>query len=247
MNLRTTLALSTTSLLLALAPSVASAQTTVPGNDPQRVSAGASAQTQVRVGDGTPSGALPPPRSENDAQPPVAAPVLPAGGLVQQAGVGGTTAYGRPGVLELGGSVGFTIAGDLTQVSISPTIGWFFTDNLELSAILSFNYANTSTNGVSTSASSFNLLAEPSYHLPLTRTLFAFAGVGMGLAYADGPGAGFALAPRLGMNVMVGRSGVFTPALQFVYSTSDVIQTPQGTLIAGNTSFGFNAGYTVMW
>ena len=36
MNLRTTLALSTTSFLLALAPSIASAQTTLPGNDPQR-------------------------------------------------------------------------------------------------------------------------------------------------------------------------------------------------------------------
>jgi len=204
-----------------------------------------SGQAQVSVGmNGAPIAA---PRSDNDPQPMVSGPALPRGGLIRQAGVGGTTGYARAGVLELGGSLSVNIAGGLRQFTIAPSIGWFFTDNIEISAILNVNYASTITSGVRTSGSSFSILAEPSYHLPLSRTLFAFLGVGMGVAYADGPGAGFALAPRLGMNLMVGRSGVFTPALQFLYSTSDVIQTSQGTLIAGNTSFGFNAGYTVMW
>ncbi|MBK8691320.1 MAG: hypothetical protein IPN17_03180 [Deltaproteobacteria bacterium] len=193
--------------------SVAAAQTG--GN----MSTGAAVSGSVQVGAGTPPAALPPSRSDNDPAPRVAAPVVPAGGIVSQAGIGGSTAYGRPGVVELGGSIGLTLAGDLSS---------------------------TSTNGVSTSASSLNVLVEPSYHLPLTQSLFAFLGVGVGLGYADGPGAGFALAPRLGMNIMVGRSGILTPALQFVYSTSQVINTPQGTLIGGNTSFGLNVGYTVM-
>ncbi len=212
-------------------------------NDPNRNDPG----QRTVVGEGTPSQALPPPRSDNDPLPPVAAPTVPESGYIRQAGVGGTTGYARAGVVELGGSLGINLGGNLRQVTVAPSIGWFFADNLQLSAIVAVNYASTVTNSVRTSSSSFSVLAEPSYHLPLSRSLFAFAGVGVGVAYAEGPGAGFALAPRLGVNVLVGRSGIFTPALQFLYSTSDVIQTPQGTLIAGSTSFGLNAGYTVMW
>jgi hypothetical protein len=58
---------------------------------------------------------------------------------------------------------------------------------------------------------------------------------------------GFAVAPRLGLNMMVGRSGIFTPAFNFNYSTTDAVQTNQGTLLAVNVSYGLNAGYTVMW
>jgi len=203
-------------------------------------------QRTMQVGNGTTPAALPPSRSDNDPAPQVAAPLASAGGVISQAGIGGSTAYGRPGVVELGGSIGLTLAGDLTQFNISPTVGWFFTDNLQLSGIVGFNYINSTTNNVSSSSSSLNVLVEPSYHLPITRSLFAFLGVGVGLAYSDGPGAGFALAPRLGLNIMVGRSGILSPALQFVYSTTDVIRTPQGTLIGGSTSFGMNIGYTVM-
>ena len=214
------------------------------------MSTGAQVSGNVQVGAGTPPSALPPSRSDNDPAPQVAAPMVPSGGIVNQAGIGGSTAYGRPGVVELGGSIGLTLAGDLTQFNISPTVGWFFTDNLQLSGIIGFNYSSTSTTvgstTVSTSASSLNVLVEPSYHLPINRSLFAFLGIGVGLGYADGPGAGFAVAPRLGMNIMVGRSGILSPALQFVYSTSEVLRTPQGTFIGGNTSFGLNVGYTVM-
>ena len=214
------------------------------------MSTGAQGSGNVQGGTGTPPSALPPSRSDNDPAPQVAAPMVPAGGIVNQAGIGGSTAYGRPGVVELGGSIGLTLAGDLTQFNISPTVGWFFTDNLQLSGIIGFNYSSTSTTvgstTVSTSASSLNVLVEPSYHLPINRSLFAFLGIGVGLGYADGPGAGFALAPRLGMNIMVGRSGILSPALQFVYSTSEVLRTPPGTFSGGNTSFGLNIGYTVM-
>jgi hypothetical protein len=203
-------------------------------------------QRTVQVGNGTTPGALPPSRSDNDPAPPVAAPLASAGGVVSQAGIGGSTAYGRPGVVELGGNVGLTIAGDLTQFNISPTVGWFFTDNLQISGIVGFNYIHTSIAGVSTSATALNILVEPSYHLPLNNSLFAFLGVGVGLGYANGSGAGFALAPRLGMNIMVGRSGILSPALQFVYSTTEVLRTPQGTFIGGSTAFGLNIGYTVM-
>ncbi len=209
------------------------------------VSVGAQAEGSVQVvGGGTTAAALPPSRSDNDPAPQVAAANVPATGMVSQAGIGGSTAYGRPGVVELGGSVGLTLAGDLTQFNISPTVGWFFANNLQISGIIGFNYVDSG--GPAGGASSLNVLVEPSYHLPFNRSLFAFLGLGLGLGYADGPGAGFAIAPRLGMNIMVGRSGILSPALQFVYSTSQVITTPQGTFIGGNTSFGLQVGYTVM-
>lgn len=197
----------------------------------------------VQLGEGSAPQNLPPPRSDNDPQPQVSAPVLPAGGVVEQAGVGGTTAYGRAGVLELGGNVGFNVASGQTSINIAPTIGWFFADNLQLSGIVNYRYANVG----GASAHSLQVLAEPSVHLPFSRTLFGFAGLGMGVSYADGPGAGFALAPRIGLNIAVGRSGILTPALNFAYSTNDVVQTSAGSLLAVSTSFGANIGYTVMW
>ncbi len=230
------LLLSVSALALSIAPTIASAQTR---NDTQ-TDTGAR---NVVVGEGTPSQSLPPPRSDHDAQPPVAAPVLPAGGVVEQAGVGGTTAYARAGVLELGGNLGFNVGSNITTLSISPTLGWFFADNIELTGIFSYRYANV--DGASTHT--LQLLAEPSVHLPFSRTVFGFAGVGLGLSYAEGPGAGFALAPRLGVNIAVGRSGILTPAIQLQYSTNDVVQTQNGSLLAVSTSFGANVGYTVMW
>lgn len=206
-----------------------------------------SAQATGTIGVGTPSEALPASRSDHDPQPQVAAPAIPTGGIVAQAGVGGVVGYGRSGVLELGGSAGFSVAGDLMQLRIAPSIGWFFMNNVEISGIVSLNYARTSSNGITAHATSLNVLVEPSIHFPLSRTFFLFAGLGLGLAYADGPGAGFALAPRLGINLLVGRSGVFTPAATFVYSTSGAVETSQGTLLTASTSFGLNLGYTVMW
>ncbi len=210
------------------------------------VSTAAYAQNNT-IGNGTPSQSLPPSRSDNDPRPQVASPTLPPEGVVQQAGVGGTTGYGRAGVLEVGGSAGLTFAGDLLALRIAPTIGWFFMNNVELSGIVSLNYARTSSGNTTTHATSLNIFVEPSLHIPLNRMFFLFGGLGVGLAYADGPGAGFALAPRLGVNVMVGRSGVFTPAVTFVYSTSGAVETAQGTLLTASTSLGINLGYTVMW
>lgn len=208
--------------------------------------AGASGEVrgEVTMGAGQPPSSLPPPQSENDPTPPPAAPSLPRGGLTEQAGVGGTQAYGRPGVLELGGSAGFTKASNFTSINFSPTIGWFFVDNLEISAIVRMSYIDT---GDGPSSTYITLLAEPSYHLPVSDRVFVFAGIGAGLGYAKGPGAGFAIAPRLGVNAMVGRSGILTPAFNFVYSTSDATTTSEGTLLAVSTSYGVNIGYTVMW
>lgn len=195
------------------------------------------------MGNGTPSQALPPSRSDNDPRPPVAAPQGPAAGVVAQAGVGGSTAYGRAGVLELGGSAYYTSATDFTQLSINPTIGWFFMDNVQLSAILGLSHL--STQNVSTTF--VNFLVEPSLHIPFNDAVFGFVGAGVGPSWIDGPGLGLAFAPRIGMNVAVGRSGILTPSAYLEYSTHDSIPTPNGTLLAVSTTYGVGIGYTVMW
>jgi hypothetical protein len=204
---------------------------------------------RVQLGEGQPSGSLPPPRSDNDPRPPVAAPTVPQTGVTKQAGVGGTQAYGRPGVLELGGSAGFGAASNYTRLELSPSIGLFIVDNVELSLLTAFNHVNIGDTDTTNDASVTELraLIEPSFHLPFSQTTFGFLGLGAGVSYVTEGDVGFALQPRLGANFLIGRSGILTPALTVAYSTVEALQTPQGTLLGVQTSYGLNVGYTVMW
>src|SRR5688572_17635732 len=66
---------------------------------------------RVRVGEGTPRGSVPPVQNvEEPPPPPAPAVTLPESGVIKQAGIGSPIAYGRVGVLELGGSAGFSAA-----------------------------------------------------------------------------------------------------------------------------------------
>jgi hypothetical protein len=204
---------------------------------------------RVPLGEGTPSEALPPPRSDHDPRPPVPAPTVPRTGVTEQAGVGGTQAYARSGVLELGGSGGFGAASNYTRFELSPSIGLFLVDNLELSLLTGFNYfsVGATDDAGKTSATELKALIEPSFHLPFSEVAFGFVGLGAGVNYITGHDAGFALQPRLGANFLIGRSGVLTPALNVAYSTVEAIRTEVGTVLAVRTSYGMNIGYTVMW
>lgn len=188
---------------------------------------------------------LPKSQSDDDVAPPVASPGMPSGGVVSQAGVGGVVGYGRAGVLELGGSAGFAFASDYRNINISPTIGWFLADNFEISAIASV--ANIKQ-GDASSSTLWSALLEPSYHLPFNRSVFGFLGLGAGAAHVSGLGTGFAIAPRIGANLMVGRSGVLTPSLSYQYTT---ISTDMGdsdvTVVALTGALLLNVGYTAMW
>jgi hypothetical protein len=206
-------------------------------------------QPRTTVGEGTPTEALPPPRSDNDPQPQVAAPTIPQTGVTRQAGVGGSQAYGRAGVLELGGSAGFAAASNYNRFEVSPSIGLFVMDNVELSLLTAFNYFSVGdvdgTGG--TDATEFKALIEPSFHIPFSQVAFGFVGLGAGVAYLTGSDAGFALQPRIGANFLIGRSGILTPSFNVAYSTVEALRTPAGTLLAVQTSYGLNIGYTIMW
>lgn len=193
-------------------------------------------------------GDLPEAKSDNDAQPEVATPGVPSGGIVKQAGVGGQTGYGRAGVLELGGSASFRAGDGFTQAAVAPSIGWFIADNFQLSGMFDLGYVETDGDSVMLTS----LLVEPSYHIPFNRSVFGFLGIGLGGAHVEDLGLGFATAPRIGMNVLVGRSGILTPSLSWQYTTHDTETMATGenettTTLAVSSAARFNIGYTVMW
>ena len=237
---------------IILMAGVASADDQTPVVD----SAPVTPPTNTDAGTGTPGKVAPPtqpgeslpdPQSDHDTQPAVASPGVPSGGFVSQAGVGGVIGYGRAGVLELGGSAGFTFASDYRNLNIAPSIGWFVADNMELSAILSIS--NIKAGG--SSSTLWSALIEPSYHIPFNRSMFAFAGMGLGASHVSSLGTGFAIAPRVGMNFMVGRSGILTPSISYQYTTIDTgmagTNTGDVTVVALTSALQVNMGYTAMW
>ena len=240
--MRTLFTTSFTSLLLIAAAGVSAADDAPvpPPEDP-----GTTGSTPGATAAPTETNELPASKSDNDVQPEVAAPALPGGGIVSQAGVGGVVGYGRAGVLELGGSAGFAFASDYRNINFSPTVGWFLADNFEISAILSIS--NIKTGDVSSTL--WSALLEPSYHIPFNRTMFGFVGLGVGASHVSGLGTGFAVAPRLGANFMVGRSGVLTPSLSYEYTTisTDMEGEEDVTVIALTSALRLNIGYTAMW
>jgi hypothetical protein len=194
----------------------------------------------------TPPAELPKPVSTHDPAPPVASPsaTLPPGGVIEQAGVGGPVGYGRPGVLELGGSFGLTVASGIRDMTLSPSIGWFLADNFELSGIASV--ANVKAGDQD--ATVWSALVEPSYHIPFNRTAFGFLGMGIGAAYEQKLGTGLAIAPRIGGNFLIGRSGILTPALSYEYITHNAMDSQSDvTLVAMTSALRINVGYTAMW
>ena len=179
-------------------------------------------------------------------RPPMVEPHKENPGITEQAGIGSTQAYARAGVLELGGSAGFTLAEDLKEVSFSPSFGWFIVDNLQLSAIVNWTYVKAGDAG---GAHVLSLIAEPSFHYPWSYTQFLFAGLGVGLQFMSEPKSesGVAIAPRVGVKCLVGRSGMISLALSPVFTFNDTIQTSRGTVLAVEDLWSLNAGYSVLW
>lgn len=212
-----------------------------------------------------PANTLPPAVSTNDPRPPVPSPIVGHKlHLVHQAGIGGPTSYARGGVLEFGGSLSFMNGNRFTDLSVSPQVGFFLTNNFELSVLATVSYnrnpvALTAEKGggnVMNHSTSVVALVEPSIHLPIADHLFVFGGLGVGVAYHKHAQeeVGFALAPRVGFDIMVGRSGVLTPAFNLNWSTNNaspkelqVANTTDARLVAVRTLLGASIGYKVMF
>jgi len=151
--------------------------------------------------------------------------------IVTGAGAGSDVAYASQFVVELGGTMSFTRRNDITMVRLAQVIGWFVIDNLEISLLPDLLVINLE--GETEVAAGFAL--EPSYHISLGDQVLLFAGLGLGLHWGGDPGFEFVVRPRIGADLLIGRSGLLKPALFM-----DV-----GTAI-GVSAGGLEIGYTIM-
>jgi hypothetical protein len=139
--------------------------------------------------------------------------------------------YGNPGSLEASAWAGIAAATGSVQGEAGGTFGWFFLRGLEVSAIAALAYVHPQGSELVAS-----LLAEPSVHMLFGESLMGFAGLGGG-ATLSSMGFGFAVAPRLGVNVLfgqAGRTGVLTPAIGMTYATN----APAVTALAATVGYG---------
>ena len=127
--------------------------------------------------------------------------------------------YGDASAVEAGASAGVMLASHLAE-TVSPSVGWFLGDNVELSAILAFTHVHDG----SRSSTFGTAMIEPSYHLPLRNGIYAFGGLGFGVGYVHAVGAGLAIAPRLGLNVPA-FGGMISPSLSLEYMTHGIDST----------------------
>ena len=160
--------------------------------------------------------------------------------VVEQAGIGGPTAFASAGVLEVGGTGALLATGEFLSLRFAPFVGWFFADGFELT--YSHELRLTIVEGERT----FSTLAvlELSGHLKFGNRLLGFLGVGPGLLYAEG--AAFALKSRLGLDVLVGRSGIFRPAGFVTYATRELFEAGfEGT--GSKVGYGVEFSYSAMF
>lgn len=162
----------------------------------------------------------------------------------RQSGIGSNFAFSEAGVVELGGSLGYTSAEKYTEANISPSIGYFIANNVQFSLLGNVSYVKIDGQKQRNVGS---LILEPSYHIPLTNTNFVFLGVGAGALFEYKEKTGTAIAPRLGYKTLVGRSGMLTFAFQPIFGLNEAdVQTSQGTVLTVKQANNVQVGYTVL-
>lgn len=152
--------------------------------------------------------------------------------------------YAQRNVLELGGVVTFTKANAFTQLGIAPTFGWFVLDYVEISLLPSFEYVKTfNTSG----KARHSAILEPSFHISVAGPIFWFFGAGVGGAYEKESGLGLAIAPRTGLNILIGGSGILNVAFSYVFTATKRTAIEDGSDQPHTSTFGGQIGYSVAW
>lgn len=177
--------------------------------------------------------------------------------MKRQAGIGSNYAYAEAGVVEAGGSVNYSSSDSRTSAGFTPSIGYFFADNFQISALSNFTYTRlkdedskndgaAETVGEDTTNSG-SLVLEPSVHVPLSRLQFVFGGLGAGAYFAKDQDTGFAIAPRVGFKTLVGRSAMISIALQGVYALdAQENKDVEGTVITVENGVNLGFGFTAL-
>lgn len=152
--------------------------------------------------------------------------------------------FAERGVLELGGTISLVKANAFTQIGMSPSVGWFFIDYVQISILPALDYVKTAS---APSKSRYSVLFEPSFHAHLAGPTFVFFGAGGGVAYEAESGAGLAIAPRLGINLLVGGSGVLKLAAAYVYTATKRTAIEDGSTDKHTSTTNLQLGATIAW
>jgi hypothetical protein len=181
-----------------------------------------------------------------DPTPPVPALLqrrhpTPVVDVIEQVGVGGPVAFGSAGVFEVGGSGALIASRDYVMAKFAPTVGLFIYDGIELSYIHEI-YGGTATPG--TAVTTFAVI-DLTVHLRINDRLLGFFGAGPGLAY-NGETFGWGGKGRLGLDVLIGRSGLFRPAAFFA-ATSNTLVDLRGSSTDSEWQSGLEFSYAALF
>jgi len=143
--------------------------------------------------------------------------------VVEQAGVGGPVAYASAGVLEVGGSGSIFAADGFIGLRMAPFVTWFAFDGVGLS------YIHEIYGGSQEGDASFGMILhiELSLHLRVSDRVLIALGLAPGLLYntTDWGATGRI---RAGVDVLVGRSGVFHPLFYFIGGSQPLLAQVDG-------------------
>jgi hypothetical protein len=169
------------------------------------------------------------------------APVDPD--VVEQAGVGGPVPYGAAGVLEVGGAGSVSLTQETGSVRLRPFIGWFVYDGVELTFSNDILFVNGLDDELRVAV---RVMLEPSVHFPIEDRLWLAVGIGAGLMY-NGDTVGAAVEPRVGVDLLVGRSGLLHISLLATFTTTDLVGPAGGRQPGDRMLGGLELAYAVMF
>ncbi|MBA2539822.1 MAG: hypothetical protein H0V17_09325 [Deltaproteobacteria bacterium] len=156
--------------------------------------------------------------------------------------VGDGREYAEKYVREVGMSTGFVVARNLHSITVTPSFGWFITDKLQVSALVSL----TSIKAGSDQSTIVTTMIEPSYHQRLDQRTFAFAGMGFGYSYIHRLGNGLTYTIRTGLQFLIAKTHLFIPSVSYDFRTNEP-EMPTLTEIAAERALRFNLGYAKLW
>lgn len=151
------------------------------------------------------------------------------------------------GTIFVGASVGAMVTPTIQAVSATPVFGWFIADRVSLGTLASVTVLSDGAPSPTMRATLWSALVEPAYHAPVARQTFAVLGMGVGTAWAKGLGGQLVIAPRLGLHVRVGTSGVLTSAVAFRYVTHGQRDDPRPVDDALTQGMQLELGYLASW
>ncbi|HEY4182346.1 MAG TPA: hypothetical protein VGM90_36185 [Kofleriaceae bacterium] len=153
--------------------------------------------------------------------------------------------YQRRGDYELGLGVSAMLSPDVYNVTATPVFGWVIANGVELSTIASVATVRSDD----ARATLYSAIVEPSYHAPLSKTVWSFIGMGIGTAWAKELGTQVIVAPRIGVNLLVGRRGAVTPAIAYRFVTHGTIDAADDDAAtrALTRALQLEVGYSFRW